>query len=499
MTTSVLPRPLRSCLALLSVGALVATAGVLTTPDAGPPTAALGPDECAPGYRLVDRADLMAEARLGALGPERAKAHDRMLDPVCLSTKHPERFSEIAGRDAQRVAAVTAPLGVVPPGAARAAVRQHEALLAQSGGIPGANGEWRPVGQGPLIVDSPDFPEVNGLGLSKNSGRIDSLDYDEQEGRLFAATGTGGVWLSDDLGESWTSIGDDLPTQVIGAVAWSEAGGGTLVAASGEPLMGGNTNTGLGAFWSDDLGATWQQSDGVPDGAMGFQVAVHPLDEAQIFVATSQGLFRSTDAGRTFEDVMLPVGEVADGVDCAGSGSDGDPYDECQFANFVTDVVIQEPGGTTDVEGGRVVAAVGYRAGSNATFVDGTVHAPGNGIYASDADEEGAPGMFDRMPMTGFAEPRRRGRTEFGAVVGPDQDHNYLYAINEDAFLFECGVTAIDAPEPVPDIPEDPVCSGVANTTFGGIYVSPDFGDTWIEMADTTEVAENPTTHSGLT
>ena len=33
-----------------------------------------------------------------------------------------------------------------------------------------------------------------------------------------------GVWMSEDLGQTWRSIGDGLPTQINGAVAWSPAG-----------------------------------------------------------------------------------------------------------------------------------------------------------------------------------------------------------------------------------------------------------------------------------
>ncbi|MBW3654375.1 MAG: hypothetical protein KY433_12540, partial [Actinobacteria bacterium] len=117
---------------------------------------------------------------------------------------------------------------------------------------------------------------------------------------------------------------------------------GTIVAVSGEPLMGGNTYTGLGAFYSRDLGKTWHQSTGIRDGLMGFQVEVDPTDPSVVYAATSMGLYRSNDAGATYTNVKLPVGDG-----CAGKTS----YGRCEFANFVTDGVVKEPGGTTKERG----------------------------------------------------------------------------------------------------------------------------------------------------
>jgi hypothetical protein len=393
----------------------------------------------------------------------------------------------MSAMQSQRLSRAAAPFDRVAPGAYRNAVEQRARLAAAPSTVPGTGGTWRPHGKGPLISDHPDYGSVNGLGLAELNGRIDSLEYDAVHDRLFALIGTGGVWLSEDRGESWRSIGDRLPTQVNGAIAWSSADGGTLIAVSGEPLMGGNTYTGLGAFWTSNLGRTWNEAEGIPDGAMGFQVAVDPAHPRRVYAATSMGLFRSTDTGRTFTNVALPTG------DCAGRTGFST---ECQFANFVTDVVVQEPGGTTNVEGGTVLAAVGYRAGQHA-FPDGKIHSNHNGLYRSDG---GAPGTFEKLDVSGdgfsndgFAPQQNIGRTELGIAVGKKQNHDYIYAIVQDAELFNGGVPSID-------IPEDPAGDDelLYNTSFNGIYVSDDFGSSWTRMADTAEVAENPATGSSL-
>src|SRR5206468_12046168 len=197
---------------------------------------------------------------------------------------------------------------------------------------------------------------------------------------------------------------------------------------------------------------------GVPNGAMGYQVAVDPRNPGIVYVATSQGLYRSTDAGRSFANVRLPTKN--DEVDCTGAVG----YGRCEFANFVTDVVVQQPGGTTNASGGGVLAAVGYRA-SEKQFSNGEVEAPGNGLYYSGT---GAPGTFQRLEAPGFAPQERIGRTELGKALGPSQNHDFVYAIVQDARMFnESQLATIDAP--------DAGLPAVHNTVFNGIYVSSDF------------------------
>lgn len=376
--------------------------------------------------------------------------------------------------------------GIAPPGALRLALQQKAAMAPLAASVPNAEGEWLEFGIGPLITDDPRYPSVNGLGIGFNAGRVDSFAYDPVGKRLFASVGTGGVWMTETLGNNWVSVGERLPTLIIGAVGWTSAGGGTLVAGSGEASNGGNAYVGMGAFWTNDLGATWNEATGVPDGAMTYQVAVDAGHPEIVYLGTSKGLYRSTDAGRNYTYVALPTGcnNLADL--------------SCQFANWVTDVVVKAPGGTTNVTcaaaGCPVLAAVGYRGGRRA-YLDGKVHSPNNGLYRSNTGEPGTFALLnvygDGISNVGFATAERVGRTELGSATGPQQDHNYVYAMVQDAVRLNGGIGNVDVPG-----------GGFTNpagnpTTFNGIYVSPDFGTTWIRMADENELAQ-PSTGSSL-
>ncbi|MDP8927555.1 MAG: hypothetical protein M3O70_03005, partial [Actinomycetota bacterium] len=201
---------------------------------------------------------------------------------------------------------------------------------------------------------------------------------------------------------------------------------------------------------------------------------------AVVYVATSKGLYRSTDAGRTYANVSLPTGE------CAGRTDD----QRCIFANYVTDVVVQAPDRFGN-PGGEVLAAVGFRGGSAATgWPNGEPYAPYNGLYRSPTGE---PGSFVKLPAPGFAPQERIGRVELGVAEGPAQNHDYVYAVVQDAVLLSRGIGVIDAPEEVKG--PKPLRF---NTNLNGVYVSADFGQTWKLMADETQISESPLTGSAL-
>ncbi|MGH2829476.1 MAG: hypothetical protein ACRDJM_03225, partial [Actinomycetota bacterium] len=292
-----------------------------------------------------------------------------------------------------------------------------------------------------------------------------------------ASDSYGGIWPSHSSAVNWISIGDTLTTNAVGSLAYTRANGGTIVAITGDGSFGGDSREGAGAFYTTDFGKRWVKAAGVPDDAFGFKVAVDQAHPSIVYVATGAGLYRSTNGGRSFVNVKLPTGE------CAGKSNRVKP---CLLANMVTDVVVQAPGGTTDAPGGKVLAAVGWRGGNRAN-PDGTVQAPANGVYLSDT---GAPGTFARAGTVGFPGQNRIGRTEMGAAYGPDQDHNYVYAMVQDAVLMRDGIPYIDAP----------AGDGAATmipTVLNGIYVSPDFGETWVLMADWSAL-QHPATGSAL-
>jgi photosystem II stability/assembly factor-like uncharacterized protein len=469
-------------LALVGLAVLAAAAAAFLRPGGERDRA----EACPPGYVSHEELEAMERRERAGLGADAAEAEREREakgeTAACRSRKHPESIRELLAIQGESGRRARGGQRGVRSGAYASAVRERARIAAERGTLPGSGGTWTPAGTGPLIADDERYGEVNQLGLAELNGRISDFAYDPQGKRLFAAVGEGGVWQSGDTGKTWRSIGDSLPTQAVGGIDWSPAGGGTLVIATGDSVFGGGgTFAGLGAFRSTDGGQTWQRSAGVPSGVIAFKVAADPTDPGVFYVATGAGLFRSADAGATFANVALPTSP-----DCAGASPD---EDGCFLANMVTDVVVQGPANEATgaaATPGAVVAAVGWRAGDKVSQY-GYVESPGNGLYAS---RTGAPGSFEKLDAPGFTDQTRIGRIELGEAAGPEQDHGYLYAIVEDSERFNGGA-------PVIDVPGEEQIGLPNNTTLDGIYVSGDFGETWTRMAEAEEL-KDPTAGSAL-
>jgi hypothetical protein len=366
-----------------------------------------------------------------------------------------------------------APFGEVAPGALAAAHAQKEKLAPEGGA-------WRPLGTTPMRTDDPTYA-ISRLGHGTLSGRVTAFAHDPAtQGHHFLAAAAGGVFETTDAGETWRSIGDNLPTQVMGALGYSAASK-VLVAGTGDRAFGGSSHAGLGIYRSTNNGRGWKKSKGVPDEILSFRIAFDPSDSSgkTVYAATSKGLFRSVDAAATFVNVNLPTGA------CAGDTTS----QRCFFANIVTDVVVR-------AREGKVMAAVGWRAGRAKNKGDAAVQSPHNGIYVSDS---GRPGTFrfidagENVSTNGFAINRIVGRVALGAAHGPGQNPDIVYAIVQDAEKFAGCVDVLD----VNPLCEPTVGAVTQGTVLDAAYVTRDFGQTWTKIMDWTQLRE-PGTNSSL-
>jgi len=453
--------------------------------------------DCPAGYTLVQPG---AEPDQPYSEEADAPKDEQDQPAVCLNNKHPESLEDLGALAAQRAAPAIAPYGGVPDHAFTNALLERNRLFAQ-GQDPVNSHAWQPIGSGPLQSADAGYGQVNALGFVNLAGRITSFTYVPPSDRflpdtLLASVSYGGVWATDASVTRWVSIGDSLPDQVVGAVGYTPYGGGTIIALTGDGSFGADSREGAGAFYTTDFGQHWVHSSGLPDEAFGFKIAVDKVHPNVLYAATGSGLYRSADGGHSFANVNLPTGP------CAGKSNRVRP---CLLANAVTDVVTMSPGGVSGEKVSKVLAAVGWRGG-NVKNADGTVQSPNNGLYESDS---GKTGSFKKLAATGFVPQARIGRVELGEATGPDQDHNFVYALVQDAVLIRKGLPGIDAPgfdfnkncnavkDALPALPLGlPPCQ--MPTVLNGVYVSRDWGQTWTLMADANEL-EAPGTGSALT
>ena len=102
----------------------------------------------------------------------------------------------------------------------------------------------------------------------------------------YAATAAGGVWKSVNGGSEWKSIFDKQPISSIGSIAVAPSDPNVVWVGSGEANIRGNVAEGNGIYRSTDAGETWEHV-WKAEGQIG-TIAVHP-DNPDVAVAAVLG------------------------------------------------------------------------------------------------------------------------------------------------------------------------------------------------------------------
>jgi photosystem II stability/assembly factor-like uncharacterized protein len=177
---------------------------------------------------------------------------------------------------------------------------------------------------GTAAMGSPTTDQVwAGLGPSNIGGRIRDIAADPTtSGVVYIATGTGGLWRSDDAGATFDAAWDDQLPQSMGAVAVDSQG--VVWAGTGEPDHGGGSSYyGKGVYKSTDGGATWRNV-GLRSGDTVGQIVIDPRDDDRVFVAVmgalhdtepTRGLFMTENGGRTWTRVIVPDSASTGAID----------------------------------------------------------------------------------------------------------------------------------------------------------------------------------------
>ena len=145
------------------------------------------------------------------------------------------------------------------------------------------------------------------------AGRARALDGVRTQPNLFyIGFDNGGVWRSSDYGSTWQPIFDDQPTGSIGAIAVAPSDPNTIYVGSGAGIIRPDLSTGDGMYRSTDAGRTWTHL-GLHDSQMIANIVVDPTNPKRLFVAVlghpygpnaERGIFRSTDGGESFQKVL---------------------------------------------------------------------------------------------------------------------------------------------------------------------------------------------------
>lgn len=162
------------------------------------------------------------------------------------------------------------------------------------------------------------------IGPAIQGGRVQDIKAPLGDpSKLFVAFATGGLYMTDNDGETWTSLFDDQSAFGIGAIAVSRDGK-TVWVGSGEANSQRTSYSGTGVFKSTDGGKTWTNM-GLHESHHIGQVLLDPRNENVVYVAAmghlysqnpERGVYKSTDGGKTWAHI-LKVDEYTGCIDIA--------------------------------------------------------------------------------------------------------------------------------------------------------------------------------------
>ncbi len=128
----------------------------------------------------------------------------------------------------------------------------------------------------------------------------------------FGATG-GGVWKTENGGETYENISDGYFGGSIGSIAVANDDPNVIYVGGGEVTIRGNVSSGYGVFKSVDAGKSWTFS-GLPNSRHIPRIVIDPNNNDIVYAAVlgnlykptnDRGIYKSSDGGATWRKVLF--------------------------------------------------------------------------------------------------------------------------------------------------------------------------------------------------
>lgn len=160
------------------------------------------------------------------------------------------------------------------------------------------------------------------VGPTIMSGRVTDVDINPNDPtHFYVAYASGGLWFTENNGQSFTPIFDHEDVITIGdfAVDWET---GLIVVGTGEVNSSRSSYAGNGVYKSPDNGKHWEYI-GLPESHHIGKIIIHPSDNNIIYVAAlghlysankERGIYKTNDGGKTWKHVLF-VDENTGGIE----------------------------------------------------------------------------------------------------------------------------------------------------------------------------------------
>ena len=165
-------------------------------------------------------------------------------------------------------------------------------------------------------LDSTTFTALSwrNIGPFRGGRSVAAVGLPSQPLTYVAGYTGGGLWRTDDAGNSWRNISDGFfKTGSVGAIAVAPSDENVIYVGMGEHAIRGQSSTyGDGMYKSTDQGRTWTHI-GLATSRQISAVRVHPSNPEVVYVAvqgdrwkgtSDRGIYRTTDGGKTWTQLL---------------------------------------------------------------------------------------------------------------------------------------------------------------------------------------------------
>lgn len=168
------------------------------------------------------------------------------------------------------------------------------------GRVQSPNGNW--------IAKGPTSYTTTADGTGPGLGRLNTLCFDPQNGNtIYVGAPDGGLWKSTNNGSSWTSLSDGLANLGVSGIAVHPTSTNIIYILTGDGPGVISTNWpsihNVGVLKSINGGSTWQSTGLVfndTNSSRGHRLIMDPSSPNKLLVATSTGIYRTTNSGATW-------------------------------------------------------------------------------------------------------------------------------------------------------------------------------------------------------
>ena len=169
-------------------------------------------------------------------------------------------------------------------------IDNYNAFLHQYGKVEN-NSDW--VNLGPIEIPKAYISSPSGLG------RINTIAFHPfNEDELMIGSPSGGLWKTQNHGETWTCLSDEFPTLGVSAIAYDPENPLNIYIGTGD--RDANDAPGLGIMRSNDGGNSWHfVNNGIAEMNVN-KMMVNPKNPNIVYAAAANGFYISTDYGSTW-------------------------------------------------------------------------------------------------------------------------------------------------------------------------------------------------------